>query len=166
MKGFCTSSGSMLHPFGLAVSQFPRSQRLLAKISGKNAFQRDSDNRKRLKYWGLATEPLAFGKQTGFIRLGIPIPIDNLSWLRPIHRSDPRKAQGQRTVRCCLFIKKSPRHPWPKDDAKPPEIKENEETNGLEIRRQRQDALGLGNRPLAANFGFGTPGCANSWWSC
>jgi hypothetical protein len=50
---------------------------------------------------------------------------------------------------CCLFIKGHPRHPWPKDDAKPVEIEENEEANGVGIRRQRQDAVGLGNRPLA-----------------
>jgi hypothetical protein len=72
--GLCMSSGSMLHPFGLAVFQFPRSQQPLANISGRNDSRLDYANRKPLEYWGLAREPLAFGKPTGCIRPGRSSP--------------------------------------------------------------------------------------------
>ncbi len=52
---------------------------------------------------------------------------------------------------CCLFITGRPRHPWSKDEAKPAKNAENEEANGVGIRHQRQNALGLGNRPLATD---------------
>ena len=83
--------------------------------------------------------------------MGVPTPVDSLSGLRPVHRSSPRKPQGQRTPVRCLFINRGPRHPWPKDEAKQVEITENAEANGGGIRRQRQNAVGVGNRPLATD---------------
>jgi hypothetical protein len=45
----------------------------------------------------------------------------------------------------CLFVTLRPRHPWSKDETKQAKITENEEANGVGIRHQRQNALGMGN---------------------
>lgn len=59
------------------------------------------------------------------------------------------QAQRQRNIMCCFFIIGRPRHGWSKDEAPPAKIAENEEADGSGIGRQRQNALGLGNRLLA-----------------
>jgi hypothetical protein len=58
-----------------------------------------------------------------------------------------QRAEGQMATNHvhCLFVTLRPRHPWSKDETKQAKITENEEANGVGIRHQRQNALGMGN---------------------
>jgi len=108
--------------------------------------KRDMPERYRLK-----RPDLAQAVAVELSGLGLPAATDRLPWLRPIQRSDARKAQRQRNVVRCLFITRYARQPWSKDQATPAKFAENEEANGIGIRHKRQNAVGLGNRPLATD---------------
>jgi transposase InsO family protein len=94
-------------------------------------------------------------KEATLEAIAFPAPIDHLSGLQPIQRSDAWTPQRQRNIMRCHFITRRPWYRWSKDQAIPAKIEENAKAIGIRIRHQCQNAVGLGNRP--AQIGHSRP---------